>query len=788
MTNEECRMRNEKLNKYGHILFNSLIFTIITLFLAACLSAESKNNGESAGRSGGAKLKDISVFHQYTDYRNDGDNAPMSCAAWGNFELEDGKLPPDKTIRNGSKKVYKVNMRSGSGGIMFPIHGWGAFSLEQYYENGYIEFDVRGDKGGEKFTIGLRSDTRGKVITNSVSTSLQNIQITDSWQTVKIPIKAIAKDMSNGFSIKNITLVVLEVSGSSQFYLSNMYIKSPDSEKQFPVIKVNQAGYFLNHEKYALVSCFPDALALSANTEFNVIDEAREIKFTGKLQQLSKNADKISGEKVFMADFSQFNESGTYRINITNPKIDDSFKFVIDGNIYKNIFIDTQKYFYLQRQGIELERRYAGVFARKNLHPDDNKVKKYSQRDDQNAPLFDVSRGWYDAGDFGKYFPPAAATVTDLLFAYEYFPNVFRDNQLNIPESGNGVPDILDEVKWQLDMMLKLEDGTTGSFYEVANYEKETIYIVDTDGITGAGNTKSTNATAWAAGVFAHAYIVYKDIPAYRTFASVCLETAKRAWNYIEKNPNEHTWVNGAGRSYYHDVSDTAKIKFLAAAALYRATNEEKFNKYVIDNYRSFNYQREFKAHMVATIGDLGTGFIHYAMSGNPNQNVMSYFDTIFKGFESVLLDVYKANPWQTPLVDWAYFWGSSKPIVRIPVELYICNKIFKRDTKKSEELIRKSVNFILGINPLSFSFISGYGENCVKNIYSGIFTHDNIDAVPLGYLAGGANQYESGFMSNYIAKCYIDSDGEWTTNEHAIYWNAAAVLCLAALLDTAAE
>jgi hypothetical protein len=122
---------------------------------------------------------------------------------------------------------------------------------------------------------------------------------------------------------------------------------------------------------------------------------------------------------------------------------------------------------------------------------------------------------------------------------------------------------------------------------------------------------------------------------------------------------------------------------------------------------------------------------------------------------------------------------------VRIPVEMYICNKVLGKDTTKSVELIHDSIHYILGINPMSFSFVTGYGENCVKNIYSGIFSYDGIDEVPRGYLAGGANQYEAGFMSNYVSKCYVDSDREWTTNEHAIYWNAAMVLFLAALTST---
>ncbi|MDR0494585.1 MAG: glycoside hydrolase family 9 protein [Treponema sp.] len=765
-----------------------MILSVLLIMLSAAIPACASGAGETKGGKGSA-LQNISVFHEYGAYRSKGADAPLNCSTWGGFELESGGLPLDRTVKNGNKKAYRVNSVGGGGGIMFPLHGWASFSLEQYYQNGVIEFDLRGAAGGEDFSLGLCSDTRGVARTHSVSLSSQNIRAAKSWQKVKIPIKDIAGNMNDGFSLRDITFVVLHVPAAVQFYLSEMYISSPDREKQYPVIKVNQIGYEINQPKYALVSCFPGSLKLSANTGFDVVNTAGEIKFSGKLRQVAKNADPVSGELVYRADFSALNESGSYLIRIAGMGVDDSFPFIIGGGIYGKLLADAVKYFYFQRQGLDLDEKHAQTFARKNLHPGDRAVKKYSQRNTPGAPVFDLSQGWYDAGDFGKYFPPAASTVDDLLFAYELFPQNFSDGQLNIPESGNGAPDILDEIKWELDMMLKMEDGSTGSFYEVANYEGETIYIIDTNGADGAGNIKSTAATAWAAGVFAHAYIVYKDIPLYGAFARRCLETAERAWAYLENNPHEYTWVSGAGRGYYHDRGEIDRIKFLAAAALHRASalnrteGGGKYQKYVVDNYLHFNYEREFNGYQVVTTGELGTGFIHYAMAPNPNEAVMRFFRQKFAEFETLILRLYEQNPWPNALVDWAYFWGSSKPIARIPVELYICNKVLNRDTAKSLDILRDSANYILGINPLSFSFVSGYGENSVKNIFSGIYSHDGIDGIPKGYLAGGANQYESGFMSRYAAKCYVDSDHEWTTNEHAIYWNAALVLCLAALL-----
>ena len=757
----------------------SLIFLILMVQSCAQLSITKI---DKITQTGGAQLKDISVFHEFSAYMRQGADAPVFCGVWGSFELENGTLPLENAISNGSKNVYRVNA-SGSGGIMFPFHGWASFSLEQYYPNGVIEFDILGASGGEDFSIGIRSSTRGRTTTRSVSLSSQNIRVTKSWQHIRIPVKNIIGSSGGGFSIENVTMIILDVPRAQKIYLSEMYITSQDNEKQYPVIKVNQTGYRPDHAKFALVSCFPDTLRLSQNTEFAVISKQGSKVFSGKLTVLDDKVDDTTGEMVFLADFSSLNEPGEYCISIAEAGVDNSYFFTINSGVYDKLFVDAMRYYYYQRQGIDLDARYAGAFARKNMHPGDSYVKKLSQDGDVNAPVYDLSRGWYDAGDFGKYFSPAASTVSDLLFAYEMFPDLFSDGQLNIPESGNGAPDFLDEIKWELDMMLKMEDGTKGGFYEVANYMntggKETIFIIDTDGESRSGDTKSTAATASAAAIFAHAYIVYKNISQYAAFAQKCLDTAKRAWEYLEANP-VNTWVNGAGRGYYHSQSEVDMMKFWAAAALYRADGAMKYQDYILETYQGFNYDREFNSYQVTTTGYLGLGFIHYAMSKNTKDAVIDFFENKFSNFQTGQLNNYNAKNWPTSLYNWAYYWGSNFPICHTPVELYLFNKVLNKDLTYPVQLVRDAVHYILGINPLSFSFVSGYGENCVKNIFSGIYTHDGIDEIPNGYMAGGANQYESGFMSNYASKCYVDSDGEWTTNEHAIYWNAALVFALA--------
>jgi len=84
----------------------------------------------------------------------------------------------------------------------------------------------------------------------------------------------------------------------------------------------------------------------------------------------------------------------------------------------------------------------------------------------------------------------------------------------------------------------------------------------------------------------------------------------------------------------------------------------------------------------------------------------------------------------------------------------------------------------------MSFSYVSGNGENSVKNIFSGIYSKDKKLTpykIPSGYFTEGLNIYDNRHLSKFDGKCYIDSDGEWTTNENTIYGNAAMTFLMAA-------
>lgn len=424
--------------------------------------------------------------------------------------------------------------------------------------------------------------------------------------------------------------------------------------------------------------------------------------------------------------------------------------------------------------------------------------------------LYDVSSGWYDAGDYGKYVSPAAATVEDLLLAYELFPAAFADMDLEIPETDPDnsryvdAPGILSEIKRELDMLLKMEHSSKdGSFYAAANYRDGVIYLEDTLYQTSTYQSddsetdlRSHLATADAAAVFAHAYIVYKDIRAYTEFAEECLATALRAWDWVTDSSNAmHMSISAANRTYTFTQEELNRDMFWAAGALYRAltlsgADASAFENYLIENCNAAENTNCFNSSMSLSYNHAGEsflGFFHYLYGNNQaNEEIAK----VFSKFSTWRTNMLRNNTWGTTFPEWGCWWGSNKQAAQNAMTLLLGSIILEGQDLLPENTVTAAENafhYLLGENPISFSYVSGNGENCVENIYSGIYSNDaRLDPyqIPAGYFTEGSDYYDNRHLSKFNGKCYLDSDGEYTTNENTIYGNAAMILLTAAIIS----
>ena len=374
----------------------------------------------------------------------------------------------------------------------------------------------------------------------------------------------------------------------------------------------------------------------------------------------------------------------------------------------------------------------------------------------------------------------AAKPVSDLLWAYETFPNQFPDRQSDIPESGNGVPDILDEVRWELDWMQTMQDAASGGFYQkvwpnnaglTPDKDPQPRFVYDKVG--ARGNVRPTGATAAAVAVFTHASVLYRKFDP--VYADNLLAKAKRGWAYLEANPNNivATGMTGA-------IDDDRPYRLWAAGQLFRATNDPKVEAYFLAHYAALNkvWTNDYGIGYGDDMGVLG--WIAYLKTAKPNAEARGWFAGYFGRWRGVIDKRMASGAWRNYLLESNYFWGSNSVMADTQILRTLGDRALGEKDAGQTEAGRDCLNYLLGVNPLAFSYVSGYGANCVKHIYSCIYTSDGIDAIPAGYVPGGPNKYDGKLVSRYAGKCYRDSEYEWTLNENAIYYTSPVVFLTA--------
>lgn len=723
---------------------------------------------------GWARLQEIPVF-------TGGEN-PTGWAGGDGLEVPNGyQLPIDTAVTHEGRPSLRVRVTNDPSWwwqAMLVWRSWGTLSLEPYYPGGALEFDVKGAAGGERFQVTLEDRAYERYVNGQLTESVgfavpvaNYATITTDWTHVRIPLRDLVDPAV--FDLRSAWVLRLTNGQTTpmQLWIADIEFTSPDDEPSFPVVKVNQAGYLPVGEKKAIVSGFDGKLSAAAGTPFAVkrASDGR-VFWRGRLSLRADFDATISGERVLLADFSGLVVPGTYVLSVEAPGVADSPPFRVAFDAYAGLLVDASRYFYFQRANLALDAAHAGAFARADVTPIDYAAPFQSDP----SQTRDVSGGWYDAGDFGKYVSAGASAISDLLWAYELVPFVFKDGQLRIPESGNGVPDLLDEVRYELDFLLKMQDADGGFFSRVFETNPRRI----SDLVGGAPRVKPTPHTGSAAAALAHASIVFRRIdPAY---ADTLLAAARRGWSYLEAHPEFIATPDGP----YSDWSDTDD-RFWAAATLFRATNEARYDAFVRAHYQDFanDLQHPENAHGVGSMQHIG--YLQYLRARNPDRAVVSWFRTNFRAWASVQLGRFQADPWRNTLHD-NYYWGSNYSALTSSLFL-VTGSVLLRERNRAPDLdvyrvLQSHLDYVLGVNPLALSYVTGHGARSLARPFSGIYSFDGKPGVPPGYMAGGANQYEGAWCSRFHGKAHVDVDTEWTTNEHTIYWNASLVFSAAVL------
>lgn len=349
-------------------------------------------------------------------------------------------------------------------------------------------------------------------------------------------------------------------------------------------VKANQVGYLPEGPKLGKLGRFlGDAWLMPVDTmsppPFQVIGTDQQPVFSGTCQYLKPDY-AFSGERVFEIDFSSWQTPGQYFIYV--PGYGRSEAFTISADCYNELYYNTTRALYYQRSG-KLEAAQAGAWAREGLpsqtaqiHTSHVNSPLHSSSDYPPGTDIPMQYGWLDAGDYGRYVPTAASALFVLFTAFELYPEKFPDKHLNLPESGNGIPDWLDEARYETDWLMQMQAPDGGVYFRVTpatwsqglpGDEHNTLYISE----------KTTQSTALFAASMAMAARSFKKYNA--TYAASCLEKARQAWAFLKDHPTPTPPVDvpGINAGPYPDPID-ADNRAWAAAELYKTTGENFYN------------------------------------------------------------------------------------------------------------------------------------------------------------------------------------------------------------------
>lgn len=558
--------------------------------------------------------------------------------------------------------------------------------------------------------------------------------------------------------------------------------------------RVNQIGYVPNGAKIASYKT-----QTTAPQVWRILKDGETIA-QGKTSVA--RVDESSGDQVQQVDFSAVTAVGSgFTLQIG---VDSSYPFQISTTAFRAPLYDALKYFYHNRSGIPIATEFTGganasfapsiQWARAAGH-----LNQGVNKGDLQVPCWegtcgytlDVAKGWYDAGDHGKYVVNGGISVWTLLNMFErglFWGSTARtkDGTLNIPESANGTPDLLDEVRWELEFMLSMQVPQGQPKSGMVHHK---VHDVDWTGLPLAPDQDphkralvppSTAATLNLAATAAQAARIWdKYDPA---FSAKCLRAALAAWDAALANPTDiyrGGYDNGGGA---YDDDKVADDFYWAAVELYLSTGDERF-LLMIDAYPIARSDFNWANTELAGLASLAT----VVKSATTQRRVDAQKKII--AIADLHLRTQSVSGYSTPLTASEFDWGSNGGVAN---RLMLMGMAYHFSGNSGyADGVSKGLDYLFGRNTFSTSFVTGEGTVTARyphhRFWAGVLD-PRFPLSPPGALSGGPNaglqdpvaKSELGGCVARPATCWVDKIDAYSVNEVTINWNAP----LAWLLD----
>lgn len=539
-----------------------------------------------------------------------------------------------------------------------------------------------------------------------------------------------------------------------------------------PTIAVNQVGYLPGAAKVAAV---PDVPAAT----FTVVDErTRRAVFQGRLGTAA--VWEPAGEAVRLADFSALRAPGRYRLKVQG--LPESPAFVVAADAHAALTAAALKAFYFNRASTPLLPTHAGPWARPAGHPDDRVLVHASAAGPIRAEgsLISAPKGWYDAGDYNKYIVNSGITVYTLLAAWEHFPAQFRAQRLNIPETGNGLPDLLNEALWNLEWMLAMQDPADGGVYHKLTNKGFDGVVMPADAKSERYVVQKTTAAALDfAAVMAHASRVFAGFEAQRPGLSArMLDAARQAWGWAQRRPLQvYSQPPDIRTGGYGDDQLGDELAW-AGTELWLATGDDSFRPDLAHLGNSVPGWGDVKGLAWVTLG----------------QNLRKLTENDSVVVKSRLMDLadeqlalWQASAYRVGMQGPDYVWGSNAVVLNRALMLLQAYRLQPRPAWLAAA--QALFDHVFGRNPLGQSMVTGFGTRTPLHPHHRPSEADGVDAPVPGFLVGGPNAGQPDqkgcpvrYASSRPALSYLDHFCSYASNEVAINWNAPLVYVSAAL------
>ncbi|MDH6466206.1 endoglucanase [Micromonospora sp. A200] len=602
--------------------------------------------------------------------------------------------------------------------------------------------------------------------------------------------------------------LIFQVGGSAaeqRICLDNVSLRGGEAAPPYqpdtgPRVRVNQVGYLPGGPKNAtVVTEATDPLRWELRSAAGAVVASGE--------STPRGVDAASGQHVQTVDFSAYRTPGTGYTLVADGET--SHPFDISGGRYDRLRADSLQFFYAQRSGTPIDGDLIGAeYARPAGHmgvaPNQGDTEVPCQPGVCDYPL-DVRGGWYDAGDHGKYVVNGGIATYQLLNTFERTRTAetadggaaLGDATLRVPERGNAVPDVLDEARWELEFLLRMQVPAGRPLAGMAHHK---IHDRNWTGLPLAPHEDpqprelhppSTAATLNLAAVAAQCARLFA--PYDTAFSAHCGTAARTAYAAAKAHPASYaSAADGTGGGAYDDTTVTDEF-YWAAVELYLTTGKKS---YLDDLTASPHHTGDvfaaggaFGWQSVAALGRLDLATVPNGLPAAEKTRIRASVTEAADRYLAAL----RAQAYGLPLPADAgnYVWGSNSNVVNNAIVLATAFDLTRNATYRDGAV--QATDYLLGRNALNMSYVTGWGEQHARNQHSRIFGHQlnpDLPKPPAGSLAGGPNAaLQDPYAAQLLAGCkpmfcYVDDINSYATNEVAINWNSALAWLASFLAD----